>query len=54
MARKTVYIPDELDARVEQQGTLKDSYSQVVQEALREYLDARDVEDAADETPAES
>lgn len=50
MARRTVHIPDNLDDRVEAHGGLNDSYSGIVQEALREYLDAQD-RDAAAEPP---
>ncbi|MDQ2053202.1 hypothetical protein [Halobellus sp. H-GB7] len=42
MARRTVHIPDDLDDRVEDYGGLHDSYSGLVQEALREYLDRRE------------
>jgi Arc/MetJ-type ribon-helix-helix transcriptional regulator len=42
MARRTVHIPDDLDDRVEAYGGLGDSYSGIVQDALREYLSSRD------------
>lgn len=44
MARRTVHIPDELDDRVQESGTAADSYSSIVQAALREHLDAEEIE----------
>lgn len=44
MARRTVHIPDDLDERIKALGGLDDSYSQLVQEALREYADRRETE----------
>ena len=53
MARRTVHIPDDLDARVEAAGKTGDSYSGFVQDALRAYLDGCDaVDDDADEATA--
>lgn len=43
MARRTVHIPDDLDDRVTEFGTTEDSYSGIVSDALREYLDKREV-----------
>ena len=42
MARRTVYIPDELDERIENLGELSDSYSQIVQEALQDWADEQE------------
>lgn len=39
MARRTVHLPDDLDKRVRESGTIDDSFSAVVQEALRQHLD---------------
>lgn len=40
MAKRTVHIPDDLDKEVTEFGSTDDSYSGIVQDALREYLDA--------------
>ena len=47
MARRTVYIPDELDQRIEGLGGLSDSYSQIVQEALRDWADEQEESEAS-------
>jgi len=39
MARRTVHIPDDLDEKVCELGGVDDSYSGIVQDALREYID---------------
>ena len=39
MAKRTVHMPDELDREVTDFGSTDDSYSGIVQDALREYLD---------------
>ena len=44
MARKTVYIPDDLNERVAECGDVSDSYSSIVQAALVEYLDRREMD----------
>lgn len=44
MARRTVYIPDDLDERVLESGSVDDSYSSIVTQALREYLAKREAE----------
>lgn len=44
MARRTVHIPDDLDERIQELGGLDDSYSKIVQEALREWADRREDE----------
>jgi metal-responsive CopG/Arc/MetJ family transcriptional regulator len=50
MVRKTVFIPDDLHRRVEEHGGLGDSYSAIVQDALRDYLDAQDEVEERDQT----
>jgi predicted transcriptional regulator len=52
MARRTIHIPDNLDQRVVDLGSTEDSYSGIVQEALREFLDDAE-EDAVSEDPDE-
>lgn len=44
MARRTVHIPDDLDQRVCRFGDVEDSYSSIVQDALREYIDENTAE----------
>lgn len=39
MTRREVHIPDELDERVLESGSLGESYTGVVRKALREYLE---------------
>jgi metal-responsive CopG/Arc/MetJ family transcriptional regulator len=41
MARRTVHIPDDLDDEVTNFGSTDDSYSGIVCDALREYLEDR-------------
>lgn len=38
MARRTVHIPDDLDSAVCEFGGVEDSYSAIVQAALRSHL----------------
>ena len=54
MARRTVHIPDDLDRRVIDHGDTDDSYSSIVQDALRAHLEQgdRSADDAA-EQPAD-
>ena len=42
MARRSVHIPDKLDERVVEHGGVENSYSGIVQDALREYLEKRE------------
>lgn len=42
MVRRTVHIPDDLDEDVQKHGGLDDSYSKIVQEALRDWVDGRE------------
>jgi len=42
MARRTVFVPDDLDQRVQDYGTVDDTYSGLVQDALEEYLERRE------------
>jgi hypothetical protein len=44
MARRTVHIPDELDELVLENTTAEDSYSGLVQTALREKFDQETTE----------
>lgn len=44
MPRRTLWIPDELDAQVTEDLEYGDSYSGVVQDALEQYLDAQGVD----------
>ena len=41
MTKRTVHIPDDLDEQVVDASTVEDSYSGIVQDALREYLTER-------------
>jgi predicted transcriptional regulator len=43
MARRSIHIPDDLDDRVVAHSTVEDSYSGIVQEALREFLDEQEI-----------
>lgn len=43
MVKRTVHIPDDLDERVSSYGSVRDSYSGIVQDALEEFLEKRDV-----------
>ena len=54
MTRRTVHIPDDLDERVLAYGSLGDSYSKIVQEALCEYLDRRESEEDPELSPADA
>lgn len=38
MSRRTVHLPDDLNQRVLDSGTVEDSFSAVVQDALRRHL----------------
>lgn len=53
MARRTVHIPDDLDKRVREFGSTDDSYSGIVSDALREYLDDREGTQNAEEQHAD-
>jgi len=44
VARRTVYIPDDLDERISAELDHGDSYSAKVQEALREFYGMSEVE----------
>lgn len=46
MARRTVHIPDDLDERIQDLGGLDDSYSSIVQVALREWAERQESETA--------
>jgi len=54
MVKKTIHVPDELWDRVDEYGSMEDSFSGIVQDALREYLDGREDHDAGPDPTEQS